>query len=77
MQSKNKEQSYQKTCKSCGHSCHCDDADCKECVNDVCVRCTCQIPIQHYVEKLKEHEEKRLSFNERMKYWEQYKSRTK
>ena len=42
------------------------------CVSDALV----QIPIQHYVEKLKEHEEKRLSFNERMKYWEQYKKST-
>lgn len=24
------------------------------------------VPIEHYVEKIKEHEEKRLSFNERM-----------
>ena len=31
------------------------------------------VDIEHYVEKLKEHEEKRLSFNERMAYWEQYK----
>ena len=31
-----------------------------------------QIPIIHYVEKLKEHEEKRLSFNERMEYWTNY-----
>lgn len=39
------------------------------CVSDAPV----QIPIQHYVEKLKEHDEKRLSFNERMAYWEEYK----
>ena len=30
------------------------------------------VEIKHYVEKLKEHEEKRLSFNERMAYWEEY-----
>lgn len=26
----------------------------------------------HYVEKIKEHEKKRLSTNERMKYWARY-----
>jgi len=30
------------------------------------------IDIKHYVAKLKEHEEKRLSFNQRMAYWETY-----
>lgn len=30
------------------------------------------IDIEHYVAKLKEHEAKRLSSNERMKYWEKY-----
>ena len=30
------------------------------------------IDIKHYVAKLKEHEEKRLSFNQRMAYWEKY-----
>ena len=30
------------------------------------------VEINHYVEKLKEHEALRLSFNERMKYWEEY-----
>ena len=30
------------------------------------------IDIEHYVEIIKLHEEKRLSFNERMKYWEEY-----
>ena len=30
------------------------------------------VPIEHYIEKIKEHEEKRLSFNERMAYWEKY-----
>ena len=30
------------------------------------------VEINHYVEKIKEHEAKRLSFNERMKYWEEY-----
>ena len=31
-----------------------------------------QIPIEHYIKKIKEHEEKRLSFNERIEYWRQY-----
>lgn len=31
-----------------------------------------EIDIVHYVAKCKEHEAKRLSFNERMKYWENY-----
>jgi hypothetical protein len=39
------------------------------CVSDAPV----QVPIEHYVKKLKEHDEKRLSFNERMAYWEEYK----
>ena len=30
------------------------------------------VEIKHYVEKIKEHEDLRLSFNERMKYWEEY-----
>jgi len=30
------------------------------------------IPIEHYVEKIKEHEEKRLSTNDRQAYWEEY-----
>ena len=28
--------------------------------------------IEHYVRKIKEHEAKRLSFNERMAYWNNY-----
>jgi|TARA_B100001094_G_scaffold203971_1_gene197897 hypothetical protein len=39
------------------------------CVSDALA----QVPIEHYVKKLKEHEEKGLSFNERMAYWEEYK----
>jgi len=31
-----------------------------------------KIDIVHYVAKCKEHEAKRLSFNERSKYWEKY-----
>jgi hypothetical protein len=31
-----------------------------------------KIDINHYIKKIKEHEEKRLSFNERMAYWKQY-----
>jgi hypothetical protein len=26
---------------NCGHDCHCGD-ECQDCVNDVCVNCTCQ-----------------------------------
>ena len=39
------------------------------CASDVPAK---TVEINHYVEKIKEHEEKRLSFNERMKYWEEY-----
>lgn len=31
-----------------------------------------QIDIKHYVEKIKEHEARRASFNERMEYWRAY-----
>jgi len=27
-------------CKTCRHECHCG-CECEECVNDVCVNCTC------------------------------------
>ena len=30
------------------------------------------INIEHYIQKCKEHEEQRLSFNERMQYWKLY-----
>ena len=30
------------------------------------------IPIEHYVEKIKEHEARRASFNERKEYWRNY-----
>ena len=33
-------------CKSCGHECHCNKADCDKCVNDVRVRCTCDNAVQ-------------------------------
>lgn len=33
---------------------------------------TVKIPMEHYIAKIKEHEEKRLSTNERMAYWEKY-----
>jgi len=26
-----------KTCTACGHDCHCDKSDCKNCQNDVCI----------------------------------------
>jgi hypothetical protein len=31
------------------------------------------IEMAHYIKKLKEHEERRASFNERMDYWKTYK----
>jgi len=31
-----------------------------------------QIPMKHYIEKIKEHEARRASFNERMEYWRAY-----
>ena len=31
-----------------------------------------KIPMEHYIAKIKEHEEKRLSTNERLAYWEEY-----
>ena len=30
------------------------------------------VEINHYVEKLKEHEARRASFNERQEYWRKY-----
>ena len=33
---------------------------------------TVTIPMEHYIAKIKEHEEKRLSTNERLAYWEEY-----
>lgn len=31
-----------------------------------------KLDMKHYIEKIKEHEEKRLSTNERMAYWTNY-----
>ena len=31
-----------------------------------------KIPMDHYIRKIKEHEAKRLSTNERLAYWEKY-----
>ena len=33
---------------------------------------TVKIPMEHYIAKIKEHEEKRLSTDERLAYWEEY-----
>ena len=33
---------------------------------------TVKIPMDHNIAKIKEHEEKRLSTNEREAYWEEY-----
>jgi len=32
-----------------------------------------EVPLEHYIKMIKEHEEKALSWNERQKYWEEYK----
>ena len=31
----------EKTCRKCGHSCHCWDSECPVWVNDVCETCDC------------------------------------
>ena len=33
---------HEKKCNKCGHACHCNDANCSECVNDVCGYCDCE-----------------------------------
>jgi hypothetical protein len=33
---------------------------------------TVKIPMNHYIAKIKEHESKRLSTNERLAYWKNY-----
>ena len=33
----------EKKCKNCGHSCHCTEGNCYECVNDVCTNCECEV----------------------------------
>lgn len=33
---------YTVKCESCGHTCHCRDINCKDCVNDVCGVCKCK-----------------------------------
>ena len=32
----------QRTCKKCGHECHCYKPTCEECVNDICTGCDCE-----------------------------------
>ena len=32
----------QRTCKSCGHDCHCYSPNCLQCINDVCGTCNCK-----------------------------------
>jgi len=34
-------QETERTCKKCGHDCHCNQPDCSKCVNDVCNECDC------------------------------------
>jgi len=31
----------EKTCKTCGHECHCLGGECPHCINDVCETCDC------------------------------------
>ena len=31
-----------RTCKNCGHKCHCYSPNCEDCVNDVCTNCDCE-----------------------------------
>ena len=33
---------------------------------------TVKIPLEHYIAKIKEHEERRASTNERQAYWSNY-----
>lgn len=35
-------QGPERTCKRCGHRCHCYDNACPKCVNDVCGFCDCK-----------------------------------
>lgn len=35
-------QGPKRTCKKCGHNCHCYAPNCKDCVNDVCTSCDCK-----------------------------------
>lgn len=32
----------ERTCKKCGHRCHCYQPDCDKCANDVCTECDCK-----------------------------------
>ena len=32
-------------CKNCGCRCHCLTTECMTCVNDVCNKCECELPI--------------------------------
>ena len=32
----------ERTCKKCGHDCHCYSPNCENCVNDVCTSCDCK-----------------------------------
>jgi len=40
---------------------------------DVVVNNVSEKDIKHYIEKIKEHEDRRASFNERIDYWSNYK----
>ena len=35
-------QGEERTCKKCGHRCHCYQPECEECHNDVCYNCKCR-----------------------------------
>ena len=34
----------ERTCKKCGHRCHCYQPECEECVNEICYECKCKKP---------------------------------
>jgi len=35
-------QGEHRTCKKCGHRCHCYARTCEDCVNDICTGCDCE-----------------------------------
>jgi hypothetical protein len=38
-------QGEKRTCKRCGHDCHCYQPSCEKCINDVCTQCDCKSEI--------------------------------
>ncbi len=35
-----------RTCKKCGHRCHCYQPTCNDCINDVCTGCDCEPTVE-------------------------------